>query len=216
VYDDFIENRLGAAAELEAYLNRVPQAWTYSPASSHPSSAASPVFSPTGGPSPLSSISAWSSPGSANPYGQMRWDVSKQSTRVVANNAYKTNLTSYINTLWLYTCVNEGRWCTKMRHLDVNASKVSSDKDLALALSALYTQVNRRWSKVLKLRGLVTIRFVQVSNIDMFITSTTNARCSSSYTVTASQMYHGRLRYLILAALTDSATISNRTISIRQ
>lgn len=71
------------------------------------------------------------------------------------------NLKPYVDSLWLYTCVNEGKWCTKMRHLDVNTSKVSSDKDLAVSLGGLHTQVNRKWYKMLKLRGLVNIRFVQ-------------------------------------------------------
>ena len=48
-----------------------------------------------------------------------------------------------------------------MRHLDVNNSKITSDKDLALALGGLYNQVNRKWYKFLKLRGLTNIRFVQ-------------------------------------------------------
>lgn len=163
VYDDFIENQPGAAAQLEAYLNRVPQPWTYSPASSHPSTSVVSVFSPTSGPSPLSSVSSWSSQGSASPYRQGWQNLPKQSTRIASNSSYITNLKPYIDPLWLYTCVNEGRWCTKMRHLDVNASRISSDKDLALALSGLHTQINRGWLKFLKLRGLMSIRFVQVS-----------------------------------------------------
>jgi len=49
-----------------------------------------------------------------------------------------------------------------MRHLDVNSSKINSDKDLAISLGALHTQVNRnKWYKILKLRGLINIKFVQ-------------------------------------------------------
>jgi hypothetical protein len=165
LYDDFIEHRPGAASELEACLNHVPQSWAYSPTSSHPSSAASAVFSPTGGSSPLSSVSNWSPQSPASPYKQEQgWqNPSRQSTRIASNNLYKSNLKSYIDPLWLYTCVNEGKWSTKMRHLDVNAHKVNSDKDLALALGGLYTQVNRKWSKLFKLKGLVSIQFVEVS-----------------------------------------------------
>ncbi|TLD36668.1 hypothetical protein E2P81_ATG02450 [Venturia nashicola] len=177
VYDDYFENRPGAAAELEAHLNRVPQCWTntptpnqsyralsptdtYSPSSSHPSSAGSPVFSQGSNPSPVSSTSSWSSQGSQSPL----WDknVSRQSIRLATNNSYTLNLKPYMETLWLYTCVNEGKWTTKMRHLDVNTSKITSDKDLAIALSALHTQVNRgKWFQFFKLRGLLNIRFVQ-------------------------------------------------------
>ncbi|KAE9987979.1 hypothetical protein EG328_000923 [Venturia inaequalis] len=177
VYDDYIENRPGAAAELEAHLNRVPQYWAnipatdrpyralsptdaYSPSSSHPSSAGSAVFSQGGNPSPLSSISSWSSQGSQSPL----WDknVSRQPTRLATSNSYTLNLKPYFEPLWLYTCVNEGKWTTKMRHLDVNASKITSDKDLAISLNALHTQVSRgKWLKLFKLRGLINIKFVQ-------------------------------------------------------
>jgi hypothetical protein len=177
VYDDYIENRPGAAAELEAHLNRVPQYWTnvpanhqpyrtlsptdaHSPSSSHASSVGSPVFSQGGNPSPLNSVSSWSSQGSGSPL----WDknLSHQPTRVATSNSYSLNLKPYIEPLWLYTCVNEGKWTTKMRHLDVNSSKINSDKDLAISLSSLHNQVNRgRWFKFFKLRGLINIKFVQ-------------------------------------------------------
>lgn len=163
VYDDYIENRPGAAAELEAYLNKVPNQWPNSPPSSQPSSAADSVFSASGDPSPLSSVTSWSSQASRSP---TLWDqrgVPKQQLRVSSNNPYSMGLKSYIEPLWLYTCVNEGKWTTKMRHLDVNNSKIGSDKDLALALGALHNQVNRKWYKLFKLRGLISIRFVQVS-----------------------------------------------------
>jgi hypothetical protein len=81
---------------------------------------------------------------------------------VATNNSYSLNLKPYIEPLWLYTCVNEGKWTTKMRHLDVNSSKINSDKDLAISLSSLHNQVNRgKWFKFFKLRGLINIKFVQ-------------------------------------------------------
>jgi hypothetical protein len=163
VYDDYIENRPGAAAELEAYLNRVPNHWPASPPSSHPSSAGGSVFSAGSNPSPLSSVTSWGSQASNSP---TLWDQNgppKQSSRTASSNPYSMSLKSYIDPLWLYTCVNEGKWTTKMRHLDVNNSKINSDKDLALALGALHSQVNHKWYKLFKLRGLVNIKFVQVS-----------------------------------------------------
>jgi hypothetical protein len=162
VYDDYIENRPGAAAELEAYLNRVPNQWPASPPSSHPSSAGGSVFSAGSNQSPLSSVTSWGSQASNSPTLWDHRDGSKQQSRLASSNPYAMNLKSYIEPLWLYTCLNEGKWTTKMRHLDVNNSKISSDKDLALALGALHNQVNRKWYKFFKLRGLVSIKFVQV------------------------------------------------------
>jgi hypothetical protein len=40
-------------------------------------------------------------------------------------------------------------------------SRIRSDKDFALALREHYSQVNRRWFRWLRLRGLTTIDFVQ-------------------------------------------------------
>jgi hypothetical protein len=49
-----------------------------------------------------------------------------------------------------------------MRHLDVNSSKISSDKDLAISLGVLHNQVSRgKRFKNFSLRGLVSIKFVQ-------------------------------------------------------
>lgn len=163
LYDDFVENRPGAAGELEAYLNKVPQSSVYSPGNSHPTSAVSSVFSPAGGPSPLSPTSDWSSPGSASPYKHAWQDPSARPQQTANVRSYAANLGSYVDPLWLYTCVNEGKRSTKMRHLDINMSKINSDRDLALALGNLYSQINKRWSRFLKLRGLLSIRFVQVS-----------------------------------------------------
>jgi hypothetical protein len=100
------------------------------------------------------------------------------------------SLKSYIDPLWLYTCVNEGKWTTKMRHLDVNNSKINSDKDLALALGALHSQVNRKWYKLFKLRGLVSIKFVQVSHAltELIIIRELTTRSLNS-TATATQTY---------------------------
>lgn len=159
IYDDYIENRPGAAAELQAHLNRQYVNWPATPSSSHPSSAGSAVWS-AGGPSPLSSQSSWSSQASNAPTKWTPSDVSKYPTRV-GTSAFNVNLRPFIQPLWLFTCLNEGKWTTKMRHLDVNSSKVTSDKDLALSLSSLYNHVNRKWYKLFKLRGLINISFVQ-------------------------------------------------------
>jgi hypothetical protein len=62
---------------------------------------------------------------------------------------------------WLLTCANEGRLTPKIVHLDVNAGRIRSDKDLALVLREHYEQLNRRWFNWARLRSLATIEFVQ-------------------------------------------------------
>lgn len=161
LYDDYQENRSGAAAELQAHLNRVPYQTLTGPPSSHPSSDKSSIFS-ANSPCPPTPQSSWSSPTSNTP--STPWsppDFAKQPAGVTTNTPFNVNFRPYIEPLWLFTCLNEGKWSTKLRHLDVNSSKITSDKDLALALSGLYKQVNRKWYKFLKLRGLTNIRFVQ-------------------------------------------------------
>jgi hypothetical protein len=157
-----VENRPGAAAELEAYLNRVPNQWPSSPPGSNPSSAGGSVFSAGSIQSPLSSATSWGSQASNSLTLWEQHGGPKQPSRVASSNPYSMSLKSYIEPLWLYTCLNEGKWTTKMRHLDVNNSKIGSDKDLAIALGALHNQVNHKWYKLFKLRGLVSIKFVQV------------------------------------------------------
>jgi hypothetical protein len=62
---------------------------------------------------------------------------------------------------WLLTCANEGRLTPKIVHLDVNTQKIRSDKDLAMVLREHYENINRRWLRWTRLRGLTTIEFVQ-------------------------------------------------------
>jgi hypothetical protein len=63
---------------------------------------------------------------------------------------------------WLLACANEGRFTTKLVHLDMSRTLVKSDKDLALVLRSHYSHLmSRKWFRWLRLRGLVTIDFVQ-------------------------------------------------------
>lgn len=68
---------------------------------------------------------------------------------------------SFVEESWLLTCANEGRFTPKIVHIDVNAGRIKSDKDLALALREHYERLNRRWLKWARLRALSTIEFVQ-------------------------------------------------------
>ena len=62
---------------------------------------------------------------------------------------------------WLLTCANEDRFTPKLAHLDMAPHKVRSDKDLALSLREHYFNVNKKWWRALRIRGLTTIEFVQ-------------------------------------------------------
>lgn len=68
---------------------------------------------------------------------------------------------TYAEESWLLTCANEGKLTPKVVHIDVNESRIRSDKDLALALCEHHDQLNRKWYSWARLRGLTTIEFVQ-------------------------------------------------------
>lgn len=159
-----MERRRGAARLLEAYLNR-PQVHTpSSPSRSSPSSTLSSVFSSSSTASTLATPQSTFNLGSSSSWGQ--GDSSKYSPTRLRNNPFSVRIGSYPEPQWLLTCANEGRYTPKIVHLDVNMARIRSDKDLAMALREHYNQVNRRWFRILKLRGLTTIDFVQVRNED--------------------------------------------------
>ncbi|KAF2721863.1 hypothetical protein K431DRAFT_202471, partial [Polychaeton citri CBS 116435] len=160
LYDDFVERRAGAARELEAYLNR-PRAHTGAGSNpSTPSSAnSSQIFDGSSGgpPSSQTSWASYGSPGraSSTEKGGMR------GLQTYANMPVPTSTWPPAEPPWLLTCANEDRYTPKLSHIDVGRYKITSDKDLALALRNLYFHVNRKWWRTLRLRGLSTIEFVQ-------------------------------------------------------
>jgi hypothetical protein len=159
LYDDFIEQRPGAARLLEAFLNR-PRSHTPSPSSGRTSTSStmSSVFDSVSRASTLATPS--SSYGGPSSWG--KGDPSNYSpTRLRTNNPFSVRMPTFVEESWLLTCANEGRFTPKIVHLDVSASRVKSDKDLALTLREHYEQLNRRWLKWARLRGLATIEFVQ-------------------------------------------------------
>ncbi|KAF4542542.1 Transcription factor c2h2 [Lasiodiplodia theobromae] len=158
LYDDFIERRRGAARELEAYLNR-PRAHASPSSPSHSAhssfSEPSQVFSnnPSLAPSPATT---WGSLGGG--------DVSPSNyspTALRSNNPFSVRVSTLPPTRWLLTCADEGEFTTKLSHVDVTETKIRSDRDLAMAVRSLYSHVNRKWWRILRLRGLTSIDFVQ-------------------------------------------------------
>ncbi|KAF2469045.1 uncharacterized protein BDR25DRAFT_289215 [Lindgomyces ingoldianus] len=160
LYDDFIERRRGAARLLEAYLNR-PRAHTpTSPAGrTSTSSTMSSVFSSVSTASTLATPS--STYGGPSSWGKGKESSKYSPTRLRSTNPFSVRIPSYHEEQWLLTCANEGRFTPKIVHIDVNKGKITSDKDLALALRAHYEHLNNKWLKWAKLRGLTTIEFVQ-------------------------------------------------------
>ncbi|KAF1979017.1 hypothetical protein BU23DRAFT_577189 [Bimuria novae-zelandiae CBS 107.79] len=160
LYDDFVERRPGAARLLEGYLNR-PHAHT--PSSPHSrfstSTSMSSIFDNTSRASTLATPSStYSGPSS---WGKGK-GVSKYSpTRVKSNNPFSVTVHHPVEDSWLLTCANEGRFTPKIVHLDVNTQRIRNDKDLAMVLREHYENLNRRWLKWTRLRGLTTIEFVQ-------------------------------------------------------
>ena len=156
MYDDFEERRPGAARELEAYLNRRTHASGNTPTSPS-SSLGSRAFtnSSLGGlPSTHTSWTSYTSVGKGSP-------SENKSPSVMRSYSGLPQFHPLQEPPWLLTCVNEDKHTPKLNHVDVAQHKISSDKDLALALRNLWTHVNRKWWKVLRLRGLTSIEFVQ-------------------------------------------------------
>ncbi|USP76320.1 uncharacterized protein yc1106_03594 [Curvularia clavata] len=160
LYDDFIEQRPNAARLLEAYLNR-PRVQT-SQSSASQSSTMSSVASIFDSSSRASTLATPSSTYGGPDSWSRSSDTSKYSpTRIRANNPFSVRMPNFATESWLLTCANEGRLTPKIVHLDVNESRIRSDKDLALSLRDHYDQLHRGWFNWTRMRGLTTIEFVQ-------------------------------------------------------
>lgn len=167
LHDDFIEKRPGAARALEAYLNRpkggglAPQN-TYVQKGSSPTTAGSSPGNQSFGssfgapPSSQTSFSNGSFPNASWSNGnesKMQHTWSSMPSQLPFSPTYEPP--------WLLTCAMEDRFTPKVTHLDMSRHKIHSDKDLANSLREHYFNVNKKWYKGLRLRGLSTIEFVQ-------------------------------------------------------
>lgn len=168
LYDDFIERRPGAARLLEAYLNRPRSHAPTSPASrTSTSTSMSSVFSSASRASTLATPA--STYGGFSGWGKNGSSSKLSPTSLGSGNPFSVRIGGYPEEQWLLTCANEGRLTPKIVHLDVNTGRIKSDKDLALALREHYEQLNWRWLKWARLRGLTTIEFVQVGTNSSFL-----------------------------------------------
>lgn len=160
LYDDFVEKRPNAARLLEAYLNR-PRTHTPKRPTSH-SSTASSMTSIFDASSRASTLTTPSSTYGGSSSWNKNFDSSKYSpTRLRTNSSFSVGMPTYPEESWLLTCANEGRLTPKIVHLDMNESRIKSDKDLALALREHYDHLNHRWFNWARLRGLTSLEFAQ-------------------------------------------------------
>ncbi|KAI7339953.1 6-phosphogluconate dehydrogenase C-terminal domain-like protein [Hortaea werneckii] len=158
LFDDFVELRPGAARELEAYLNR-PRTYTGGSPTSPSNSQGSRSFTGSSVGGIPSANTSWSSYGfqQGSPGGEDKLKVPGTST----GSSFTLPFFNQPEPPWLLTCANEGRATPKLAHLDMAPHNIRSDKDLAMALRNHYFEVNNKWWRALKLRGLATIDFVQ-------------------------------------------------------
>ena len=158
MHDDFVERRPGAARALEAYLNR-PRMHTGGTPVTPSSSYGSRSFTGSSIGGVPSANTSWSS------YGfQQGSPVNSRDTKspeTATGMPFQLPFFNHPEPPWLLTCANEDRYTPKLAHLDMGTHTIRSDKDLAMSLRNHYFNVNKKWWRVLKLRGLATIEFVQ-------------------------------------------------------
>src|SRR5450432_3540130 len=131
MFDDFIEQRPGAARELEQHLNRPRQRPSGSGSSSSGYSGS------LSGSSMRTETTAASSldPGDiSNSLSMSRNPFRAPYSPTFAQSRSTASLRSRIpaGQLWLMACAEREKFTTKLIHLDMDSEKVRSDKDLAL------------------------------------------------------------------------------------
>lgn len=161
LHDDFIERRPGAARELERYLNRPRTVTAGNGTPTSPSSSMgsrSFTGSTIGG--PPSSQTSWSSYNFPT-QGSSSYNGNEKPPQTHTGASMYPGYNPLPEPPWLLTCANEDRFTPKLAHLDMAPHKIRSDKDLALSLRDHYFNVNKKWWRALRMRGLTTIEFVQ-------------------------------------------------------
>ena len=154
-YDDFTELRSGAAAELEKWLNESMRKHAGSSASNCQQSATlTSAVSPNAGSSGYqqteeSDISSQSLGSSAN-------------VRSAWNMNAATSIDVNLEKCWLILCGNMKRGPDVLL-TQMNLSSTPSDKSLFDDMKSVYSNFKPSWTLRSLLRGVKTIRFVQVS-----------------------------------------------------
>ena len=153
-YDDFTELRSGAAAELEKWLNDSMRKHTGSSASNSQQSATlTSAVSPNAG--------------SSGNQQTAESDISLQSLGPSANVLPASNMNASISIdvnsekCWLILCGNMKRGPDVLL-AQMNLSSTPSDKSLFDDMKSVYSNFRQTWTLRSFLRGVKTIRFVQV------------------------------------------------------
>lgn len=73
------------------------------------------------------------------------------------------NMSPLLEQLWVLACAQREKFTTKLVHFDADSQKIRSDMGLARLLKRQYAELRPSWRQYLRLRGLNTIQFVQVS-----------------------------------------------------
>lgn len=152
MYDDFTELRSGAAAELEKWLNH---------------SMRNHAVSDPLNPSSTATLRSFVSPNAPSSRHQQtaESDISLQ-RRIDALGGYSgnaaTTLDVHLEKCWLLVCGNSKRGpdCL-LTQLDL--SHTPSDNNLFIEMRKFYSNLRNSWNLRSLLRGVKTIRFVQVS-----------------------------------------------------
>ena len=153
-YDDFTELRTGAAAELEKWLNDSMRKHT---GSSAPNSQQSTLLT-----SPVSPNA-----GSSGYQQTAESDISLQSLGPSADALPASNMNAAVSIdvnlekCWLILCGNMKRGPDVLL-TQMNLSSTPSDKSLFDDMRSVYSSFRQSWTLRSVLRGVKTIRFVQV------------------------------------------------------
>lgn len=78
-------------------------------------------------------------------------------------NSNIVNIGPFQEQLWLLACGERQKFTTKLVHFDADPQKIKSDMELAMLVKKQYANIRPRWRQALRLRGLSTIKFVQVT-----------------------------------------------------
>ena len=156
MYDDFTELRSGAAAELEEWLNDSMRKHAGSDSSNSQQtsilrSAASSIVGFSADEQTAESDISLQSP------------ASQANTLLGSNGNAATALDVYLEKCWLLICGKSKRGPDSLlKQLDL--SHTPSDKNLFVEIKKLYSKLRSTWGLRPFLRGVKTIRFVQVSS----------------------------------------------------
>lgn len=89
-------------------------------------------------------------------------DLPQYNLQLQRGNYGLANPSSQSEGRWLLVCAKIGRYATKLSHMDVCTT--TSDKDLFTELRKAYIDLRSKWTRLFTLRGIKSIRFVQVYN----------------------------------------------------